>query len=182
VNKPASIQFACRCGEVTGTLNGVDPDEGTHVVCHCNSCRRAMEKSGLADEAQDGVALFQTTPDRIRIATGMGRLAPRQLSPKGLLRWQATCCNTPMFNTLSGPAIPFAGVLVRNLDSAAPLGPVIAHGFIDKGNGKQGHENGPTVIWRFLKRAALARLTGKARQNPFFGSDSKPVAKPQLFD
>ena len=182
MKQKSSIPFSCRCGEVTGALHRVDPAEGTHVVCHCNSCRSAMEKAGLGEEAQDGVALFQTTPDHIEIATGIARLAPRRFSPKGLLRWHATCCNTPMFNTLPGPAIPFAGVLVRNLEGTAALGPVIAHGFVDKGNGKQGHENGATVIWRVIKRAALARLTGKARSNPFVERDGQPTAQPQLFD
>ena len=172
--------FSCRCGTVTGTLSDIDPAEGTHVVCHCNACRRSLELVGLDAEAADGVDLFQTTPDRIRIETGLDRLEPRRLSPKGILRWHATCCDTPMFNTMAGPGMPFVGVLVRNLADPAQLGPVIAHGFVAGSDGKQHHQNGAAVIWRLLKRSALARLSGRGRRNPFFSDDGKPIAEPVL--
>lgn len=176
----ADITFACRCGAVSGTLHDVRPAEGTHVVCHCQSCARAMTLSGLGHEASSGVDLWQTTPDRIEITTGIDQLTPVRLSPKGLFRWTAQCCDTPMFNTFPGPGIPFAGVLTRILSDSAPLGPVIAHGFITGPNGKQRHQNGSRVIWRMLKRTAAAKLGGKGRQTPFFTADGTPIAPPQL--
>ena len=176
----ADIPFACRCGTVTGTLQDVRPSEGTHVICHCNACARAMALSGLGDEAQDGVDLWQTTPDRIEIATGADHLVPVRLSPKGLFRWTAKCCDTPMFNTFSGPGLPFTGVLTRNLADLAPLGPVIAHGFVTGPDGKQRHQHGHRVVWRLLKRTVVAKLSGRGRKTPFFQADGTPITAPEL--
>ena len=176
----ADIPFACRCGTVTGALHDVRPNEGTHVVCHCNACARAMALSGLADEAANGVGLWQTTPDRIEITSGIGQLSPVRLSPKGIFRWTAQCCDTPMFNTMAGPGVPFTGVLSRNLSDIAPLGPVIAHGFVTGADGKQRHQHGSRVIWRFLKRSVAAKLSGRGRQNPCFTADGSPIATPRL--
>lgn len=180
MTKGADIHFACRCGTVTGTLRDVRPAEGTHLVCHCKSCARALALSGLAEDATDGVDLWQTTPDRIDIATGIDQLVPVRLSPKGIFRWTAQCCNTPMFNTLATPGIPFTGVLTRNLTDLAPLGPVIAHGFLAGPDGKQRHQNGNRVIWRMLKRTVAAKLSGRARQTPFFTSEGDPIGAPVL--
>lgn len=176
----ADIPFACRCGSVSGTLRAVRPSEGTHVICHCNACARAMALSGLEDEAAEGVDLWQTTPDRIDISTGADHLVPVRLSPKGLFRWTAQCCNTPMFNTFAGPALPFTGVLTRILSDPAPLGPVIAHGFVTGSDGKQRHQNGGRVIWRMLKRTLAAKLGGRGRQTPFFNPDGSPITPPTL--
>ncbi|MGI3184368.1 DUF6151 family protein [Nioella aestuarii] len=176
----ADISFACRCGAVTGTLHDVRPSEGTHVVCHCNACARSLALSGLTEEATDGVDLWQTTPDRIDIATGIDHLAPVRLTPKGIFRWTAQCCDTPMFNTFASPGIPFTGVLTRNLSDPAPLGPVIAHGFVTGPDGKQRHQNGHRVIWRMLKRTVAAKLVGRGKQTPFFKADGSPIAPDKL--
>ena len=177
----ADIPLACRCGSVTGTLHDVRPRDGTHVVCHCNACARAMALSGLGEEAAAGVDLWQTTPDRIEIVTGMDQLVPMRLSPRGLFRWTARCCDTPMFNTFAGPRLPFAGVLTRNLSDPAPLGPVIAHGFVTGADGKQRHRHGHRVVWRFVRRSLAARMTGRWRQTPFFDADGQPVNAPFCF-
>lgn len=156
------------------------PSEGTHVLCKCRSCRRALELFGLAELADGGVDLFQTTPDRIAFATGLDRLAVMSLTPKGLLRWYARCCDTPMFNTFRSPALPFAGVLVHSLADPAPLGPIVATGFITGPDGKQRHDHGNRVIWRFAKRTLAAKLSGRARRNPFFDSTGQPISPPVL--
>lgn len=178
----ADIAFACRCGTVAGTLHGVRPSEGTRVTCHCNACARAMDLCGLGEEAAAGVDLWQTTPDRIEIASGADRLVPMRLSPKGLLRWTARCCDTPMFNTFAGPGMPFVGMLTRTLAESAPLGPVIAHGFVTGPGGRQRHRHGHRVVWRLLKRTLAARLSGRWKHTPFFDATGRPIQPPQLVE
>ena len=176
----ADIPFACRCGAVTGTLHDVRPKEGTHALCQCHSCRRGLDLFDLGALANGGVDLFQTTPDRIEFMTGQDQMAVTSLSPKGMFRWYARCCGTPMVNTFRSPALPFAGVLVFNLSDSTPLGPIVATGFVTGPDGKQRHQNGSRVIWRFLKRTAAAKLSGRARQNPFFDTSGQPIATPEL--
>jgi len=177
----STIPFACRCGAVTGQLTHVDPHDGTHAVCHCKSCRRAMEIAGLEEDAVGGVDIYQTAADRVEVEYGAEHLVPMQFSPdKGIYRWHAACCDTPMFNTMKTPAFFFAGVLTRNLADITPLGPVVMEGYVPDANGKQRHKNLKTLVWRLFKRAARARLSGRYRNHPFFAADRKPVAEPQL--
>ena len=171
------IGFSCRCGALTGTLKSVDPDEGTHALCHCASCRRALDLYGIPGTRAEGVGIFQTTPDRIEIAQGAEHLGVMKLSPKGLYRWYAKCCGTPMFNTARGPTPSFVGVQTSCLSETAPLGPVLAEGFMDT---KPRHIGLARMIWRFYRRALAARLTGRWRQTPFFDADGAPVAEPEL--
>jgi hypothetical protein len=127
------------------------------------------------------VGIWQTTPDRITIEAGAEKLRLTRLSPRGLNRWVAGCCGTPVFNTLKGPALPFAGVLVDRLEDAAPLGPVIAHGFVQGADGKTRHAGGLTVGVRVVKRALRARLSGAWRQTPFFDlTTGEPVVEVEI--
>jgi hypothetical protein len=173
----ADIPFSCRCGGLSGHLLNARPGEGTHLLCHCADCARAQ---ALYDDASGPVAIFQTTPDRIKIETGKEHLALMQLSPNGLFRWTAACCDTQMFNTLKSPRIPFAGIVVARLADAAPLGPVLGEGFVPGPDGKTRHRHITRMIWRFLKRSAAARFSGRWRDTPFFDADGRPVAKPRL--
>lgn len=133
----------------------------------------------MADGCACGVDLYQTAPDHINVQTGKALLVPKQFTEKGgVYRWHASCCNTPMFNTMKSPAFFFAGVLTINLTDKAPLGPVVVEAFVAGEDGKQRHKNLPTMLWRFMKREARARLTGRNRKNWFFGRDGKPVATP----
>jgi len=175
----ADIRFSCRCGKLSGALSGVRASEGTHVVCHCDYCRRANAAFGIPGTREAGVDLWQTTPDRIRIETGAEAMALMRLSSRGVFRWYAACCGTPMFNTMAGPRLPFVGVLVDRLDDPAPLGPVVAQGFVEGPDGKSRHVHGGRVVWRFLRRTARARLNGSWRKTPFFTMpDGTPVAPP----
>lgn len=172
------IGFACRCGCLTGRLTNARPEEGSHLICHCADCARA--RALYDDPASGPVAIFQTTADRIRIDTGQDHLALMQLSPNGLFRWIADCCDTQMFNTLKSPRTGFAGIVVARLSDPAPLGPVIGAGFVPGPDGKTRHHHLGRTIWRFLKRSAAARLSGRWHQSPFFDAEGRPVAKAQL--
>ena len=77
----STLPFACRCGTVTGRLTHIDPATGTHALCHCKSCRRAMVIAGLEEDAVGGVGVYQTTPDHIEIETAAEHLVPREFSP-----------------------------------------------------------------------------------------------------
>ena len=54
---------------------------------------------------------------RLRSLQGQHRIVGLRLTPKGLFRWYASCCNTPVGNTLT-PAIPFVGIVAQGFDQA----------------------------------------------------------------
>ena len=122
-----TLHFACSCGELAGRLVDVDARDGTHIVCHCDDCRANLVALGHTDPGAEGVELFQTTPDKIKIDQGGENLALLCLSPKGLMRWYAKCCSTPLFNTTSRRGMAFTGVaagIIQNHE--VELGPIIS--------------------------------------------------------
>jgi hypothetical protein len=173
-----TVRLSCRCGKIGGRLTGIDPDIGTHVRCHCDDCRRANAHFGIPGTREEGVGLWQTTPDRVKIDEGAVHLRLMRLTGKGVLRWYAGCCDTPLFNTMGTPKLPFVGVLTDRLEATEPLGPIIAEGFVEGTGGKSRHVHGGRVVGRFLRRTVAARLSGRWKETPFFDPvTSEPMAE-----
>jgi hypothetical protein len=100
----------------------------------CDDCQAFalfLERPDVLD-AHGGTEIFQTTPSRLRIESGGEQLRCMRLSEKGMLRWYAGCCNTPIANTADVPKLPFVGVIHAIMDDAeagrsrdAALGPAL---------------------------------------------------------
>jgi len=153
---------------VKGRLNDVGRGTGTHVLCHCGDCRAAARH--LTGKVADTADVYQTTPDRITFLQGFDRLAVLRLSPRGLNRVYATCCNTAICNLIRTRQVPFAGWHVDTLSDSEILGPVVTEGFIQKGE-KIGHKGILHSVGGVLSRALSARIDGRWRQTPFFAED-----------
>ena len=170
------LPFACSCGQVAGTVDVPSPRAGNHVTCFCPDCRASAIRLGKPDPVE-GVEIWQTTPDRVKITQGHDKLAIQRLSPKGLMRWYATCCDTPMLNTLAKPRLAFAGILAATLSDTAALGPLIGRAFMPgKGGKPYTHEGYNRIGGRIVKMMALANLSGKWRETPFFDASGTPTA------
>ncbi len=176
-----SVAFSCRCGTIKGRVSPASARTGTHLICHCRDCRAAERFLVHPGSAEEGVDLFQTSPDTIHLEAGADRLEVLRLSPKGPLRWYAACCRTPLFNTLSKPGLPFVTVMVERIQDAAALGPIVARSFVPQPGGAPKHKGGAGMVWRVFLRMAAARLSGRWRRTPFFDLETgKPVAPVHL--
>ncbi|WP_227285052.1 DUF6151 family protein [Boseongicola sp. H5] len=177
----SDLRFSCTCGALTGHLVEASPRAGAHVICHCEDCRRTLAYYNIPLPADEGVGLFQTNPDNIRIDTGRRYLGLMRLSPRGLFRWYATCCNTPLFNSSTRPRFPFSSVLTRNMVDTDPLGPVVGQVFKRGPNGKTRHQGMGRLVAGMMLRTGSALVTGKWRQTPFFNIETgEPVATPVI--
>ncbi len=188
------LPIRCTCGTLRGVLRGISSARGNRGVCYCDDCQSFAHFLGRPAEILDehgGTEVFQTSPARVEIAAGADRLACIRLTPKGLLRWYASCCRTPIGNTLATPKIPFVGLVRACLaaDDAAlesVLGPVRYRGM---GRFAKGDISGLDVRERF-SLGSLARVTGiivgaklrgDARRSPFFdAANGEPVAAPNV--
>ena len=184
----ADLSFQCRCGALRGVLRDAAPAKGTRLVCYCRDCQAAVRRLGCEEEYLDekgGSDIVQIAPKQLQFTQGADRLAAVQLTPNGVYRWYAACCDTPVANTMTTAAIPVAGTYFRNYDAAgrdAAIGP--ARGAVFRQSARDGAGDYkplsvPLIMIRALARTIVARITGSYRRNPFFDRETgAPVAEP----
>ncbi len=187
-------QFGCRCGQFRGRIARLSAKRShqpvqTRLVCYCGDCQTYARWLGAADDVLDenaGTHILQTTPDRLSIDQGAEHIACIQLREKGLLRWYASCCGTPMCNTMAKPFTAFVGVLTVNIqggDQDTVLSKVQARAFTGSARGpnRPARDVGlPRVLFNLARMILGSRFKGRHRITPFFHADGTPVARPHL--
>ena len=182
------VSIRCTCGVLRGTLHEVSGDHGNRVICYCDDCQSFAHFLGTAHEILDahgGTEVFQVSPVRIELTSGLEHLACMSLRPGGLIRWYADCCRTPIGNTLATRQVPFVGVIhscapVPSLDEL--FGPVRARiqARFAKGDRARldAHDRAPvSVILRFTWRILGARLRGDHARSPFFDAKTGALVR-----
>jgi hypothetical protein len=171
------VGVRCRCGEVEGVVANASPQKVNRVVCYCDDCQAFLHQLGRADllNGQGGTDIVQVAPASLTFTRGQNRIAGVRLTTKGLFRWYATCCNTPVGNTL-GPAIPFVGIVAQTFDGGpqraqsvfgAPLGAILGkHAIGPPPAGSTGINL--TLLLRAITKVLGWRLRGRAWPHPFF--------------
>jgi len=181
------LPLQCTCGAVRGTLRDVSPSTVFHFVCHCGDCRTFLRHIGRADDLltpHGGTAVVHSTPARITLLAGADKVGLLRLSPRGLLRFYATCCNTPLGSMLDQPTTPLVSLSRAVLPENAHehLGPAIGI----RGRSATGDRNTLDavetvplgVMARMAGRMVLRRLQGEARPSPFHHPDGSVIAEP----
>ncbi len=174
----AAVNFACTCGEVQGQLSAVTVQNGLRIVCFCKSCRAAEVHAGQPDPAPEPVDIFQVPSNRVEITKGREKLTPFKLSPKGVLRWQASCCGALVGNTPEDPKLSVFGLCTARVSDPETLGPVRSRAFVPQANGKTKHEGVVALATRTIWNMIANRITGKWRDTQFF-ADQLPIQTPR---
>jgi hypothetical protein len=175
MSKNAVLQ--CRCREVRGLVANAAPDTVNRVVCYCDDCQAFLHQLGRVDllDASGGTDIVQIAPASLTFVQGKERIVGLRLTPKGLYRWYASCCRTPLGNT-AGPAIPFVGIVAQAFESetqraddvfARPIGAIF--GKFAVGRAPEGSTRfNPRLIARALRKVLGWRLLGGTWPHPFF--------------
>jgi hypothetical protein len=182
-------QLQCGCGTIQGFVT--DPKAANHVVCHCKDCQAFAHFLGQDREildARGGSEVVQTAPQNVRFTQGVASIACMRLTEKGLLRWYADCCKTPIGNTLSTPKISFVGLLHSCLQNSSQkieqtFGPVRTWANTQgaKGEPKPKAAGIPRTVAWVLRTTVKARLTGGYKSTPFFNIlRAAPIVQPRL--
>jgi hypothetical protein len=179
----------CRCGTLRGQIS--DPDRVNRVVCYCRDCQAFAYFLGNPQTTLDalgGSDVVQTIPARVTFTQGTDSLACMRLSPRGLLRWYAQCCRTPIGNTVANHRFSFVGLLHdclehgdRSLDVA--FGPVRMWNSEKSARGPVTMPRGSFAagLARFAGLVLRARLDGSYRRTPFFVTTTgEPVVIPRI--
>lgn len=183
-----TIPLSCRCGRVRGEV-GTDRTY-VRATCYCNDCRayaRWLGVPGLLDDA-GGVDVVTMAPSRVRFIAGEDQIACMSLSGRGIYRWYAACCRTPLGNTPRDPGVHYVGLSTACLEGAgaavdAALGPprrcLIATESATAPVRKRRVAMVAGVV-RVVAGVLGARLR-RRRESPFFdAATGKPIREPEI--
>jgi hypothetical protein len=183
-----AIQLRCRCGKLQGEVDA--KRIAARAVCYCKDCQafaRYLKAEDAVLDAAGGTEVEAALPAAVRFTAGLEHLACMSLSPQGIYRWYASCCNTPVGNTPRDPKMSYVGLVRTCLDApAAELDRALgrARFTVNTGSAKAPVQATPLRATLGVARigAALlkARLGGGYRDNPFFDASGAPVRSPRV--
>lgn len=175
------LEIACSCGALRGEVQIV-PRGGQRVVCYCDDCQAYafhLEREADVLDARGGTDIYQTMPALLRVERGLDQLACVRLSERGLMRWYARCCRTPIGNTLPFARGPFVGIVLACVDPSArerALGPPVlrAQGRFAIGGVPEGAEPGASLrtMLRGVRLLARGLLARGHTPSPFFDRET----------
>jgi len=181
------VELRCRCGEVQGRVTNASPQTVNRVVCYCDDCQAFVHYLGRADllDAHGGTDIVQVAPASLSFHRGGERIAGVRLSPRGLYRWYAECCKTPVGNTL-GPSIPFVGIVAKAFEggACAPddlFGKPIAgiQGKFAIGAAPEGSTSSKLRLVAHAVRLVLGwRISGQTWPHPFLDRATRAPSRP----
>ncbi len=179
----------CQCGHLRGQLSNTE--KSTRIMCYCKDCQafaHYLGKAGDMIDAQGGVDVAVSQPEQVSFTSGTDALACMSLSSKGMLRWYASCCNTPIGNTARDSKMAFVGLSVACVaDSPAKadsvFGPIRMRSHTGNAKGEVPSSGLAAVATMagFAVKLLRARVGGGYLRTPFFKPGGKePVAAPKV--
>jgi hypothetical protein len=178
----------CECGVVEGHV--ASPDIAARAICYCRDCQAFARFLGATERilnSRGGTDIIATVPRHVHFTKGAEQLRCMRLSDKGLLRWFATCCRTPIGNTPPDPKLSYVG-LVRSClpGSSNQVDDVFGPSRMSLNTASATSQVSSTPIanlkglLKVIRNVSGARLSGAFRDNPFFRSgSSEPISMPE---
>jgi len=176
----------CKCGELRGHIHG--KGVSSRVICYCSDCQAFAKFLGRQDDVLDahgGTEIVQVAQPRLAFSQGKANLAAVRLSEKGIVRWYAACCNTPIGNTLANPKVSFIGLIHAVLDRErldADFGTRVAVVNVDSATGdpKPKPKGFLGTILRFLWIILSTRIGGTYKKSPLFDESGELIVNPTV--
>ena len=175
----------CQCGALRGELS--HPQLALRGVCYCKDCRAYSHHLGAGARTHDalgGAEFVATQAKYVSFSEGTQHLACLSLSGKGLLRWYATCCNTPVGNTARNWKFPYVGLIHTCLKAEPGAFERAFPQLHMRVNTASARQAPPPMALKtivslasFIPRVMGGGITGAYRATPFFVSPTgEPVA------
>lgn len=139
-----------------------------------------LERADTILDPHGGTEVLQMSQARLRFETGRDRMACMRLTERGLLRWYAGCCNTPIGNIPAHRRLPYLGLINGCIDYGAAghtpdsaLGPIAcrvnAHDLAIPARDIDAHDGIPLrALLPVAVRVLGWSLRGDPRRSPFF--------------
>lgn len=181
------MALRCRCGAVRGEMD--TSRAYARATCYCKDCRAFARFLGVPDVLDEagGTDIVPVAPAAVRFTAGGEHVACMSLSPKGLLRWYATCCRTPLANTPREPKLPYVGMVSACFDAPtqavdAAFGPR-ARVVLNTQSATSPVRGTPMALAIGSLRILLGVLGVKLRRertSPFFDANGQPIRAPEV--
>jgi hypothetical protein len=183
----SEIKLSCACGQVKGKTADVSAKSGTRINCCCTDCQKFatyLEKEEQVLDQYGATDIFQIPMAHLLITQGHEHLACVRLSQKGLYRWYAKCCNTPIGNTLNAK-MPFVGIIHSFIDDETDLLKELgeSRGYIHCESAKAPVPQALQVSFfkitlRVLRKIVSWKIKGLNQPSAFFTEHGKAIVKP----
>lgn len=176
----------CQCGAIRGQLDitGVS----NRAICYCTDCRAFASYLGRAADVLDergGTEIVQVAQPKLHFTQGKDRIAAVRLGEKGLIRWYASCCKTPIGNTMADAKGSFVGLIHSSLDHSRmdrDFGAAVAMVNTDTalGDPKPKQQGLLGAIARFAWIVISTRISGKYKDSPLFDGSGSLIVTPTI--
>lgn len=181
-----SLPLRCRCGSIEGFV--ASTGRAARAICYCRDCQsyaRFLGKPERTLDAQGGTDVIATVPQLVSFKHGVEKLRCMSLSEKGILRWYAGCCKTPIANTARDAKLPYVGLVHECIGGSAALDAVVGPAKVRVNTksaiGTVAATPGATLlaVTRIMSNVWGSRLSGKYRETPFFDMATlQPIVEP----
>jgi hypothetical protein len=179
----------CQCGTLRGYVSR--PETAKRGVCYCKDCQafaHFLERPGDVLNELGGTEIVATLPKHVHFTRGVETLVCMSLSDRGLLRWYAGCCNTPIGNTPRDFKASYVGLIHSCLAKRAPsledsFGPVrmVLQTGSAKGRVKSTPMSNFVTVLTIIRSVIATRISGNYKRNPFFVEYSgTPIKQPRV--
>ena len=184
-----NFPLRCACGQVSGHIE--QPRRAGRAICYCHDCQAFARFLGRPErtlDAQGGTDIVATAPHLLHFPTGRDQLQCMSLSPRGLLRWYAGCCRTPIGNTPRDPKMSYVGLVHDCLsgpaaDKDAAFGPPRLAVNTASARSPVAATPLPMLlgVLKIIGNVAGSRWTGRYKDNPFFKpGTAEPIVPAQI--
>lgn len=186
------MQISCDCGAFKAELQAFPKNTPGRLACYCNDCQAYLNKIERTDVLDEygGSEIIPVYPGEVKILQGKESLKCYKLTEKGLYRWTAGCCNTPIVNT--PPGFPWAGIFhtaYKNSDPSSldSLGKIKSRIFGKYAKGQPPFEiadkMGFKALLTVMPFVIKGKILKKAEGSEFFESDGRtPIAVPEILE
>jgi hypothetical protein len=185
-----SFKFHCHCGSLNGEM--AEPQKAIRGICYCRDCQtyaHFLGKPRTILDSSGGTDVIATLAKYVSFKGSTKSLACLSLTENArLLRWYATCCNTPIANTLRNHRMPYVGLIHSCLGvNAAELDKAFSQ--VQLHLNVESATTPPNAVpigklaalSKYVPALILSRVSGSYRHSPFFeGNDRRPVAMPRI--
>jgi Family of unknown function (DUF6151) len=181
-----SFPLRCACGRLEGQVAATH--RAGRAICYCHDCQAFARFLGAPETTLDalgGTDIIATAPRFVQFTTGTEQLQCMSLGPRGLLRWYAGCCRTPIGNTPRNPKLSYVGLVHNCLAGAsaerdAAFGPARLAANPKSASGRVAATPLPMLLaaLKILRNVGGSRLSGTYRQNPFFRAGTDELIVP----